>query len=74
MLSRFRKHLASRKNLRVEVKQADVMDLQTLPSAWRDYDLVISTSMLEYLPRQDLPSAQKESRVEPGFLDATMLA
>lgn len=57
MLSRFRKTLASRPDVQVETRQADVLDLRDLPASWSDYDLVISTSMLEYLPRQDLPTA-----------------
>jgi SAM-dependent methyltransferase len=35
----------------VETKRADVLDLGALPGPWRDYDLIVSASMLEYVPR-----------------------
>jgi SAM-dependent methyltransferase len=57
MLARFRERLARRPDVPVEMREADVMDLGTLPPSWTGYDLVISTSMLEYLPRRDLPRA-----------------
>tara|TARA_R110001599_G_C12276670_1_gene662602 strand:- start:25413 stop:26078 length:666 start_codon:yes stop_codon:yes gene_type:complete len=41
----------------VEVVQADVLHLDTLPADWRDFDLIISAAMLEYLPSDRLVDA-----------------
>lgn len=41
----------------VDVREADVLHLETLPLAWTDYDLIITASMLEYIPRRQLPAA-----------------
>lgn len=55
MLSRFQKTLEARGVTKVQLSQADVLALETLPSSWTNYDLILSASMLEYLPKQDLP-------------------
>jgi cyclopropane fatty-acyl-phospholipid synthase-like methyltransferase len=57
MLERFRASLARRGISDVELRQADVLQLEGLPEAWKDYDLIVSASMLEYVPRQRLPEA-----------------
>lgn len=57
MLARFRSQLETRRITRVQLQQADVLSLETLPPSWTKYDLVLSASMLEYLPKQDLPRA-----------------
>ena len=57
MLTRFRNEVETRGISRVHLEQADVLNLESLPQSWKDYDLVISASMLEYLPKQDLPRA-----------------
>lgn len=54
MLERFRGTLRRRGIQGVELAQADVLELDRLPTAWGDYDLVVSASMLEYLPRSRL--------------------
>lgn len=54
MLDRFRGTLRSRGIEGIELAQADVLSLHRLPDPWRDYDLVVSASMLEYLPRPRL--------------------
>jgi cyclopropane fatty-acyl-phospholipid synthase-like methyltransferase len=46
----------------VTLTQANVLDLASLPSEWGDYDLVVSASMLEYVPRARLVDALKELR------------
>lgn len=68
MLSRFQKTLAARGISRVQLRQADVLALNTLPSWWTNYDLILSASMLEYLPKQDLPRALAalHARMAPG--------
>ena len=57
MLARFRASLARRGISDVELLQADVLHLERLPDAWKDYDLIVSSSMLEYVPRNQLPEA-----------------
>ena len=57
MLARFQSELETRGVSRVQLQQADVLGLETLPSSWKDYDLIISASMLEYLAKEDLPRA-----------------
>lgn len=51
MLARFRQTLQARGIEGVDVVQADVLHLDALPSSWNDYDLIVSASMLEYVPR-----------------------
>jgi cyclopropane fatty-acyl-phospholipid synthase-like methyltransferase len=57
MLTRFRNEVEARGISRVQLEQADVLDLESLPQSWTNYDLIISASMLEYLAKQDLPRA-----------------
>ncbi len=57
MLEGFRATLATRGIADVELCKADVLELEALPAAWRDYDLVVSASMLEYVDRARLPDA-----------------
>lgn len=52
MLEQFRRTLARRAITDVELTQADVLHLEALPPGWTDYDLVVSASMLEYVPRE----------------------
>lgn len=68
MLTRFQNEL-SRRNIRdVNLREADVLSLETLPSTWTDYDLIISAAMLEYLPRAQLSAALNSLglRLAPG--------
>jgi cyclopropane fatty-acyl-phospholipid synthase-like methyltransferase len=57
MLARFQSELDTRGISGVQLQQADVLALETLPSSWKSYDLIISASMLEYLAKEDLPRA-----------------
>jgi len=57
MIEQFHSEIEGRSVTRVQLQQADVLALETLPPSWTNYDLIISASMLEYLPRQDLPRA-----------------
>jgi len=57
MLERFGRKIDERGAERIRIQRADVLQLQTLPPSWRNYDLVLSTSMLEYLRKQDLVDA-----------------
>ena len=57
MLDRFRAKLAARGIEGIELIEADVLHLDQLPSSWAGYDLIVSASMLEYVPRELLPQA-----------------
>ena len=58
MLARLQSELDSRGVRQVRFKQANVLELdKQLPSSWSNYDLIVSTSMLEYVSRQDLSQA-----------------
>ncbi len=62
MLSRFQTSLDTSEINDVELRQADVLALDQLPQSWIEYDLILSASMLEYLPKSDLPLALAELR------------
>jgi cyclopropane fatty-acyl-phospholipid synthase-like methyltransferase len=58
MLDRLHTELDSRGITQARIKRANVLELdQQLPPSWNDYDLIVSTSMLEYVPRPDLSQA-----------------
>jgi ubiquinone/menaquinone biosynthesis C-methylase UbiE len=52
----------------VELAEANVLQLEGLPDDWRDYDLVVSASMLEYIPKDEihLAVAGLRSRLRQG--------
>ena len=52
MLDCFHQRLRARGITGVETAQADVCELNALPQSWKGYDLVVSASMLEYVPRR----------------------
>ena len=62
MLDRFQAILQRRAIENVTLAQANILDMAVLPSAWRDYDLVVSASMLEYVPRARFVDALKGLR------------
>ena len=68
MLDRFRATLARRGISDVETAQANVLALDALPAGWTDYDLLVSASMLEYVPRERFPEALRglRSRLREG--------
>ena len=51
MLDHLRDALRRRGIDDVELAEADVLQLDRLPASWRDYHLIVSASMLEYVPR-----------------------
>lgn len=57
MLERFRQHAIDQRLANVEIREANVLDLSTLPSSWTNYDLIVSAAMLEYVPREKLAEA-----------------
>lgn len=72
MLQRFRSELNARNLTLVQLQEANILDDNALPEGWTGYDFVISTSMLEYLPREQLPHALSALRVRMA-LGARML-
>ena len=63
MLGRFAQHLDQHPVAGIELKVADALNLGTLPENWRDYDLIISSAVLEYLPKADLAAALEGLRL-----------
>jgi 2-polyprenyl-3-methyl-5-hydroxy-6-metoxy-1,4-benzoquinol methylase len=57
MLQRFQEKLHTRRIDDIETRQADVLDLGALPPTWSRYDLIVSASMLEYVPHDRLVDA-----------------
>jgi SAM-dependent methyltransferase len=68
MLDRFESELARRRETRIAVCRADVLALDSLPSSWTGYELIVSVSMLEYVPRERLTDALRalRARLAPG--------
>lgn len=58
MLEVFRTMLANEKgSRRVEMAQANVLQLDLLPPDWNQFDVIISSALLEYLPEDRLVEA-----------------
>jgi 2-polyprenyl-3-methyl-5-hydroxy-6-metoxy-1,4-benzoquinol methylase len=57
MLERFRTTLEKTAMVTVEIRQADVLEMESLPDTWTAYDLIVSASMLEYVPRNRFAAA-----------------
>jgi ubiquinone/menaquinone biosynthesis C-methylase UbiE len=62
MLERFAHTLRTQAIAGVELAQANVLELGTLPEAWTGYDLIVSASMMEYVPRHRLVDALRGLR------------
>ena len=41
----------------MQVREADVLELQRLPADWSAYDLIVSVAMLEYVPKAKFATA-----------------
>lgn len=76
MLARFREAIRARGLSRVSLARANVLDESALPADWQGYGLVLCTSMLEYLPRRELPRALGllRSRMAPGGRIVVMIS
>jgi SAM-dependent methyltransferase len=68
MLERFAALRAERGIGDVVAVQADVLALDSLPAGWAGYDLVVTASMLEYVPRERFAEAlcNLRARLRPG--------
>lgn len=62
MLDRLRVTLARRGIDTIRLARANVLALDALPDDWRAYDLVVSASMLEYVPRERFVEALRGLR------------
>ncbi len=62
MLNRLRATLERRDIRSIELVEANVLELDALPSTWRDYDLIVSSAMLEYVPRERFVDALRGLR------------
>ncbi len=57
MLDHFREKAVRRGIERLVTTQANVLELDELPANWINYDLIVTASMLEYVPRERLAEA-----------------
>lgn len=57
MLDHLRARLHANAIADVELRQADVLRLDALPPDWTGYDVIVSASMLEYVPRDRIAEA-----------------
>jgi SAM-dependent methyltransferase len=58
MLDRFHQWIVQQGATPIELRRADVLELgESLPADWREYDLIVSSTMLEYLPRNRVKEA-----------------
>ena len=57
MLARFREEMKQRAINEIDLCQANALALDQLPSTWTGYDVIISASMLEYIPREKFAEA-----------------
>ena len=68
MLARFGEWLRASATENVSLRLADVLEPEALPDEWTGYDLVVSSAMLEYLPKASLATAlaNLRARLRPG--------
>lgn len=57
MLDIFREWISENKIDNIKLQQANVLQLDSLPTGWRNYDLIVSSAMLEHLPTDQVSNA-----------------
>jgi ubiquinone/menaquinone biosynthesis C-methylase UbiE len=57
MLEIFRHWIVEQGAEHIELAQADVLEIEALPAHWKEYDLIVTSAMLEYVPREKVPNA-----------------
>ncbi len=57
MLDIFRQWIDSQQAKNIQITQADVLAIEHLPSDWNRYNLIVSSTMLEYLPKTHVKGA-----------------
>jgi ubiquinone/menaquinone biosynthesis C-methylase UbiE len=59
MLEVFQQWISKQGANNIEIQKADVLKIDGLPSHWKDYELIVASTMLEYLPRDKVEYALK---------------
>ena len=59
MLNSFKKWVKEKNYSNIILKKADILKIEKLPSSWKNFDLIIASGMLEYVPKKDLLIAIK---------------
>jgi ubiquinone/menaquinone biosynthesis C-methylase UbiE len=59
MLEVFQQWIAKQVANNIEIQKADVLEIDGLPSYWKDYELIVASTMLEYLPKGKVEYALK---------------
>jgi len=57
MLEVFQQWISRQGAANIDVQKADVLNIEDLPTSWKDYDLIVSSTMLEYLPMDQVKCA-----------------
>ncbi len=57
MLDLFLERMKANKINNIELKKANVLKLGMLPKKWKNYDLIVSSAMLEYLSKKEIEIA-----------------
>jgi cyclopropane fatty-acyl-phospholipid synthase-like methyltransferase len=59
MLEVFQQWISKQGANNIEIQKADVLKIDGLPFHWKDYELIVASTMLEYLPRDKVEYALK---------------
>ena len=57
MLAMFKQRIIQEKIKNVKLMRANVLEIEKLPDSWKDYDLIVSSAMLEYLSKKEIRRA-----------------
>lgn len=68
MLDVFQGWITAHEAANIQLYQADVFELEVLPSNWNEYDMIVSSTMLEYLPANKVQQALRNLKqlLKPG--------
>jgi ubiquinone/menaquinone biosynthesis C-methylase UbiE len=59
MLEVFQLWIAKQGANNIEIQKADILAIDTLPPSWKNYELIVASTVLEYLPRDKVEYALK---------------
>jgi ubiquinone/menaquinone biosynthesis C-methylase UbiE len=57
MLEVFQQWITKEEAVNIKVQKADVLEIENLPSYWKGYELIVASTMLEYLPKPKVEDA-----------------
>lgn len=57
MLDIFQEQITEQRLKNIKLAQADALKLYSLPSSWGEYDLIVSSALLEYIPEEQISNA-----------------